>query len=87
VQDLLDNLMAATDDAGAGMSDASLRDELMTLLVAGQVGFFPDRALEGRDSGLRLFRAVQPSSSALPFECVWTVVEGVHLKSSLTVKH
>lgn len=42
MQDLLDNLMAATDDAGAGMSDASLRDELMTLLVAGQVDSFPD---------------------------------------------
>lgn len=33
---LLDNLLAARDDDGRGMSDLRLRDELMTLLVAGQ---------------------------------------------------
>lgn len=33
--DILSLLLAATDDAGQGMSDVELRDELMTLLVAG----------------------------------------------------
>lgn len=33
---LLDNLLAAKDDEGRGMTDLALRDELMTLLVAGQ---------------------------------------------------
>lgn len=37
MQDLLDNLLVARDEAGSGMADAALRDELMTLLVAGQV--------------------------------------------------
>lgn len=37
LQDLLENLLLARDEAGAGMSDAAARDELMTLLVAGQV--------------------------------------------------
>ncbi len=36
LQDLLDNLLLARDEAGAGMADTALRDELMTLLVAGQ---------------------------------------------------
>jgi cytochrome P450 len=35
-RDLLDALLSAADAAGAGMADAALRDELMTLLVAGQ---------------------------------------------------
>ncbi len=34
--DLLDRLLLSHDESGAGMSDAALRDELMTLLVAGQ---------------------------------------------------
>jgi cytochrome P450 len=35
--DLLDRLLSSVDeDSGAGMSDTQLRDELMTLLVAGQ---------------------------------------------------
>ena len=34
--DLLDRLLLSVDDAGAGMTDNALRDELMTLLVAGQ---------------------------------------------------
>lgn len=33
---LLDNLLAARDEEGRGMTDLALRDELMTLLVAGQ---------------------------------------------------
>jgi cytochrome P450 len=33
--DLLGMLLAARDDAGAGMSDKQLRDEVMTLLLAG----------------------------------------------------
>lgn len=37
MQDLLDNLLLARDEEGTGMADAALRDELMTLLVAGQV--------------------------------------------------
>lgn len=36
VQCLLDNLLATKDDHGHGMSDKALRDELMTLLIAGQ---------------------------------------------------
>ena len=36
MQCLLDNLLAAEDEAGNGMSDKALRDELMTLLIAGQ---------------------------------------------------
>lgn len=36
LQCLLDNLLAAVDDDGRGMSDRALRDELMTLLIAGQ---------------------------------------------------
>lgn len=36
LQCLLDNLLAARDDGGQGMSDRALRDELMTLLIAGQ---------------------------------------------------
>ncbi|KAG0621796.1 hypothetical protein M758_3G049100 [Ceratodon purpureus] len=35
-KDLLTRLLQATDDDGSGMDDQSLRDELMTLLVAGQ---------------------------------------------------
>jgi len=35
-QSLLDALLGARDDAGAGMGRRALRDELMTLLVAGQ---------------------------------------------------
>lgn len=35
-QDLLDNLLVARDEEGTGMTDMALRDELMTLLVAGQ---------------------------------------------------
>lgn len=34
--DLMDRLMAARDDDGSTMGDRALRDELMTLLVAGQ---------------------------------------------------
>lgn len=34
--DLLEALLLATDDDGCVMEDQSLRDELMTLLVAGQ---------------------------------------------------
>lgn len=34
--DLLEALLLATDDDGSVMEDQSLRDELMTLLVAGQ---------------------------------------------------
>lgn len=34
--DLLTRLLQATDEDGSGMDDQSLRDELMTLLVAGQ---------------------------------------------------
>ena len=34
-EDILSLLLSARDDAGEGMSDAELRDELMTLLVAG----------------------------------------------------
>jgi cytochrome P450 len=34
--DLMDSLLLARDDANSGMDDVSLRDELMTLLVAGQ---------------------------------------------------
>jgi cytochrome P450 len=33
---LLDALLRSTDESGAGMTDKALRDELMTLLVAGQ---------------------------------------------------
>jgi cytochrome P450 len=33
--DILSLLMSAHDEAGAGLSDAELRDELMTLLIAG----------------------------------------------------
>ena len=33
--DLLTSLLAATDEAGAGMTDRQLRDEVMTLLLAG----------------------------------------------------
>ena len=33
--DLLSSLLAATDEAGAGMTDRQLRDEVMTLLLAG----------------------------------------------------
>lgn len=36
LQCLLDNLLAAKDESGAGMSNQALRDELMTLLIAGQ---------------------------------------------------
>ena len=36
MQCLVDNLMAARDEAGVGMEDKALRDELMTLLIAGQ---------------------------------------------------
>jgi len=36
VQCLLDNLLAAEDELGRGMTDTALRDELMTLLIAGQ---------------------------------------------------
>jgi cytochrome P450 len=36
MQCLLDNLLAAEDESGGGMSDTALRDELMTLLIAGQ---------------------------------------------------
>ncbi len=36
--DLLTSLLLARDEDGSGMSDTALRDELMTLLVAGQVG-------------------------------------------------
>ncbi|KAJ9518522.1 hypothetical protein QJQ45_018571 [Haematococcus lacustris] len=35
-QDLLQSLLMAADEDGSGMSDTALRDELMTLLVAGQ---------------------------------------------------
>lgn len=35
-QDLLDRLMGARGEHGEGMSDSALRDELMTLMVAGQ---------------------------------------------------
>jgi len=35
-KDLLTRLLLATDEDGSGMDDQSLRDELMTLLVAGQ---------------------------------------------------
>ncbi len=35
-QDLLSALLTSVDDTGVGMSDIALRDELMTLLVAGQ---------------------------------------------------
>ncbi|PRW32625.1 cytochrome p450 isoform A [Chlorella sorokiniana] len=35
-QDLLDSLLLASDDDGQGMADQALRDELLTLLVAGQ---------------------------------------------------
>lgn len=34
--DLLTSLLLARDEDGSGMSDGALRDELMTLLVAGQ---------------------------------------------------
>lgn len=34
--DLLTSLLLSRDDDGSGMSDQALRDELMTLLVAGQ---------------------------------------------------
>ncbi len=34
-RDLVSNLIAATDDAGHGLSDAQLRDEAMTLFLAG----------------------------------------------------
>jgi cytochrome P450 len=36
MQCLLDNLLMTEDDSGRGMSREALRDELMTLLVAGQ---------------------------------------------------
>ncbi len=36
VQCLLDNLLMSADEDGQGMSREALRDELMTLLVAGQ---------------------------------------------------
>ena len=36
VQCLLDNLLLSKDDQGDGLSMQSLRDQLMTLLVAGQ---------------------------------------------------
>lgn len=36
LQDLLSALLDSVDDQGLGMSDRGLRDELMTLLVAGQ---------------------------------------------------
>ena len=36
VQCLLDNLLQSTDEQGRGMAETALRDELMTLLVAGQ---------------------------------------------------
>ena len=35
-QDLLGALLSSVDDDGRGMADTALRDELMTLLVAGQ---------------------------------------------------
>lgn len=34
-RDLLDSLLLAADEAGEGMADQALRDELLTLLVAG----------------------------------------------------
>lgn len=36
MQCLLDNLVMARDDSGQSMTSTALRDELMTLLVAGQ---------------------------------------------------
>ena len=36
VQCLLDNLLLSKDETGKGLSMQSLRDQLMTLLVAGQ---------------------------------------------------
>ena len=36
MQCLLDNLLASKDENGEGMSEKALRDELMTLLIAGQ---------------------------------------------------
>ena len=36
MQCLLDNLLMSADEDGQGMSREALRDELMTLLVAGQ---------------------------------------------------
>lgn len=36
MQCLLDNLLASRDEEGRGMSEQALRDELMTLLIAGQ---------------------------------------------------
>ena len=36
LQCLLDQLLLSRDEEGKGMSKAALRDELMTLLVAGQ---------------------------------------------------
>lgn len=36
VQCLLEELITATDERGQGMGDEALRDELMTLLIAGQ---------------------------------------------------
>jgi cytochrome P450 len=36
--DLLSSLLTARDEDGSAMGDVALRDELMTLLVAGQVG-------------------------------------------------
>lgn len=40
-QDLLENLLLARDESGVGMNDEAARDELMTLLVAGQVLYNP----------------------------------------------
>jgi len=37
-QDLLDSLLLASDEDGQGMADQALRDELLTLLVAGKGG-------------------------------------------------
>ena len=36
LQCLLEELIVATDERGQGMGDEALRDELMTLLIAGQ---------------------------------------------------
>ena len=36
LQCLLEELITATDEQGQGMGDEALRDELMTLLIAGQ---------------------------------------------------
>ena len=49
--DLLTSLLLARDEDGSGMSDQALRDELMTLLVAGQVRRAAARGGGWREAG------------------------------------